>query len=147
MLHISGFQSFPTKRVINKNIPFSFQDGGVVLHFVGYDAVLIPSPENSDYNNINTYISEIVQHGTGRGRKVKKKFKEVWISDIKDGKWRAKGFKVDKKATNEAAIKPGAHCVVFNYVTAKWRYEKCSKSYYMICESTKVMLPDDVDAG
>jgi hypothetical protein len=44
LIHISGFQSFPTKRVINKNIRFSFLDGGVCLHFVGYDAVLIPSP-------------------------------------------------------------------------------------------------------
>jgi hypothetical protein len=33
-----------SQKVINKNIRFSFQDGGVCLHFVGYDAVLIPSP-------------------------------------------------------------------------------------------------------
>jgi hypothetical protein len=44
LIHISGFQSFPTKMVINKNIRFSFQDGGICLHFVGYEAVLIPSP-------------------------------------------------------------------------------------------------------
>jgi hypothetical protein len=52
LIHTSGFQSFPTKRVINKNIHFSFQDGGVCLRFVGYDAVLIPSPVDASLSFI-----------------------------------------------------------------------------------------------
>ncbi|XP_060556679.1 uncharacterized protein LOC132717262 [Ruditapes philippinarum] len=129
-----------------KFVPFTRSAKSANIQCHGYRGRLVAITSASKAKKLSAFVKEIVQHGTGRGRKVKKKFKEVWISDIKDGKWRAKGFKVDKKATNEAAIKPGAHCVVFNYVTAKWRYEKCSKSYYMICESTKVMLPDDVDA-
>jgi hypothetical protein len=51
LIQISGFQSFPTKRVINKIIRFSFQDGGVCLHFLGNDAVLIPSPAKGILEN------------------------------------------------------------------------------------------------